>query len=67
MPTHSLSRTVCGSPCLAVIAFSAKRGLPQTAGYLKRLGTRNPTEHLVFYPLKKPMSVVIGKWDRALV
>jgi hypothetical protein len=35
---------------------------------LLRSSNRNPEKHLVFYPLKqKPMSVVIGKWDRALV
>jgi hypothetical protein len=32
LANQSLNRTVCGSPRLAVISFSAKHGPPQTAG-----------------------------------
>ena len=36
MPNPSVNLTPCGSPRLAVISFSAKRALPQGAGYLER-------------------------------
>jgi hypothetical protein len=32
MANHSLNRTFCGIPRLAIISFLAKHGLPQNAG-----------------------------------
>ena len=35
-PNHSIERTRNGMPCLAVISFWAKRGMPLRAAHVKR-------------------------------